>query len=157
MDTFLVLYQAIITREIAELENIQNLFFMKKSIAIVLFVFLSVTSFAGIKEGRTDDGGRNKKTTAEAKSKKAKRKARALAMAALEEDPIESLSPSSVGVTDSEMTVKVFNKKGELLLEKKVRIEKMLNQRSIAQELPQHSFFVMYHGGTAYYFIDKES
>jgi hypothetical protein len=54
------------------------------------------------------------------------------------------------------IAVKVFDIKGNLLLKQQIRMEDFLSSELSADLLPQGSTFVMFHGNTAYYFLDKQ-
>ncbi|QHT66287.1 hypothetical protein GXP67_06250 [Rhodocytophaga rosea] len=54
------------------------------------------------------------------------------------------------------IAVKVFDIKGNLLLKEQMRMEDFLSSELSADLLPQGSTFVMFHGNTAYYFLDKQ-
>jgi hypothetical protein len=55
------------------------------------------------------------------------------------------------------IAVKVFDIKGNLLLKQQVRMEEFLSSDLSALLLPEGSMFVMFHGNTAYYFLDVKN
>lgn len=55
------------------------------------------------------------------------------------------------------IALKVFDVKGNLLMKEQVRMEEFLSSNFSAALLPEGSTFVMFHGNTAYYFVDGEN
>jgi hypothetical protein len=58
-------------------------------------------------------------------------------------------------VTLKDIYLKLFDKKGNLLLVENIKLEEFLNKNYSSLHLPKGSTFVMFHGNTAYYYIDK--
>ena len=67
-----------------------------------------------------------------------------------------SLCPSNTAVTSiKDIYLKLFDKKGNLLLTENLKIEEFLSSNYPAQNLPAGSIFVMFHGNTAYYYLEN--
>jgi hypothetical protein len=54
-----------------------------------------------------------------------------------------------------EIYLKLFDKKGNLLLIENIKVEEFLSKKYPSEILPEGSTFVMFHGNTAYYYIEK--
>ncbi len=54
----------------------------------------------------------------------------------------------------STVYLKLFDKKGNLLLTENLKLEEFLNTEFSSQNLPSGSTFVMFLGNTAYYYLD---
>lgn len=120
--------------------NINNT--MKNVITLVLFVLVSITTYATTNNG-LDKGKKKKRAAAEAAM-----------FSVIEEEP----AMYAAGIlTDnkSEMNVKVFDVTGKIVFEKKVKIESILSSKYKLDELPKRSVFVMFHNNTAYYFQEE--
>jgi hypothetical protein len=57
--------------------------------------------------------------------------------------------------TLKDIYLKLFDKKGNLLLVEYMKLEDFLDKNNASLYLPEGSTFVMFHGNTAYYYIDK--
>jgi len=55
------------------------------------------------------------------------------------------------------IALKVFDVKGNLLMKQQIRMEDFFSTDYSIALLPQGSTFVMFHGNTAYYFLDAEN
>jgi hypothetical protein len=51
--------------------------------------------------------------------------------------------------------LKLFDKKGNLLLIENIEVEEFLSKNYPSENLPEGSTFVMFHGNTAYYYIEN--
>lgn len=114
---------------------------MKKIISIALLALFTLPVLAN----DVMDKGKKKRNRVAAKGQ-------AALAAFVEEQPAGN--SSYVTPVSKEMTVKVFDVKGQLVLEKKMLLERFLN-RGYANELPQNSTFVMFYNNTAYYFQES--
>jgi hypothetical protein len=74
----------------------------------------------------------------------------------VEEEPVlEAYLPVAPADMNT-IAVKVFDVQGSLVMQKQIPIEEFLT-RGAKTVLPAHSTFVMYHNGTAYYFLEAGS
>ena len=119
---------------------------MKKILSVVMITFLSISAFA-----YTTDNGKLDK----GKKKKGRTSSTALALNIVEEDPIFAFA-GDMSTIDNQVTVKVFDITGKIVMEKKVKIENIFNSKGKLEELPKNSVFVMFHQNTAYYFLESE-
>lgn len=75
---------------------------------------------------------------------------KAAALDVVEDEPVLE---TSVPTAERAITVKVFDVKGSLLMQKKVSMDEFLS-KSVKVGLPSNTTFVMYHQNTAYYFME---
>jgi hypothetical protein len=71
----------------------------------------------------------------------------------IEEDPGQSFMLPKVA--REKITIKVFDIQGNLIAQKQVTIEEMLQHPELTPYVPQGSIFVCFSHQTAYYFLDK--
>lgn len=77
-------------------------------------------------------------------------------VAMAEEDPEQGMDlPTLKSLATNTITLKVFDVKGQVVLEKEVNMDEMLGKRKEAQ-LPKGSTFIMFHNNIAYYFLDAD-
>lgn len=119
---------------------------MRTIISIFFLIMLNVAAFAntGVSNGDTEKG-KKKKSRSAAKGQ--------IEMLAEEEPVISLVNPAAQA--NAQVTVKVFDIKGKIVMEKKVQMESIFNKNYTLEDLPKGSIFVMLHDNTVYYF--KES
>jgi hypothetical protein len=61
----------------------------------------------------------------------------------------------SAVATLKDIYLKLFDKKGNLLLIENIKVEEFLSKHYASENLPQGSTFVMFHGNTAYFYIEN--
>ncbi|MDO1446894.1 hypothetical protein Q0590_11555 [Rhodocytophaga aerolata] len=72
-----------------------------------------------------------------------------------QQKPSTSVSCAELAVDSlRDIYLKLFDKKGNLLLIENIKVEEFLSKHYASQHLPVGSKFVMFHGNTAYYYIE---
>jgi hypothetical protein len=64
---------------------------------------------------------------------------------------------SQAAASLNNIALKVFDIKGNLLLKQQMRMDDFLSSDYAVASLPEGSIFVMFHGNTAYYFLDNKN
>lgn len=121
---------------------------MKTIFSIFFLVLFSVAAFATTPGVSNDD-------TEKGKKKKTRRAAKGQIEMVAEEEPVANFIDPATTQANKQITVKVFDAEGKVVMEKKVQIESIFNKNYSLDDLPKGSIFVMLHEGTVYYF--KES
>jgi hypothetical protein len=63
--------------------------------------------------------------------------------------------PGQAVASLKDIYLKLFDKKGNLLLIENIKVEEFLSRNYPSENLPEGSTFVMFHGNTAYYYIEN--
>jgi hypothetical protein len=121
---------------------------MKKIISIFFLILFNVVAFANASGVGNDD-------TEKGKKKKARNAKKGQLEMVAEEEPVTNFIDPTATQINKQVTVKVFDAKGKVIMEKQVQIESIFNKNYSLEELPKGSIFVMLHDSTVYYF--KES
>ena len=73
-----------------------------------------------------------------------------------QQKPVQTVCPSISAVnTLKDIYLKLFDKKGNLLLIENIKVEEFLSKNHPSLSLPAGSTFVMFYGNTAYYYIEN--
>jgi hypothetical protein len=70
-----------------------------------------------------------------------------------EEEPVSGLL--NLPTADDQVTIKVFDASGAVVLQKKVNLRELFGNSLLQQQLPAGSIFVYFNQHTAYYFLDN--
>jgi hypothetical protein len=127
---------------------------------IKLFSLLAATGFLTMSMGFPTDlteKGKDKDATGctEARVVKVaeKKPAKVVLVDMIEEDPTQATAVPMFAASTDKITVKVFDSKGNLVLNEQVSMNDLLAKDKKAS-LPAGSTFVMFQANTAYYFLE---
>ncbi len=121
---------------------------MKTSRIILAITFITMISFGTIANANGFDKGR--------KERKENRKIQEEDLNLYYEDPTP-LTVNDFDLPQTNITVRVINTKGDLVMENEIRIENFFANENNLENLPKNSLFVIFYNNTAYYILDSES